>query len=308
MAPSNLPRGWSRRDVFGLAGLAAAAALGAHRPARAEESAMKLVQSGENFARYAFGEMTVVALRDGHVDMAPARLRQGDNQPFGADLPAEVKRVDGKLRLSVNAFLVIENDRYVLFDAGAGNAWESSMGLLLRALAEAGIPREAIRTVALTHTHVDHVSGLLADDGSEAFPNLERIFVPQEEAAMFDRNERLVRFRKRRVAFEDGFSLSDSIRAVQAHGHEMGHMAFEVTSAGNTLLIWGDVVHVPSIQFARPEVTWQFDTDQAQARATRERLLARAAQPGVFVAGAHLDFPGIGCVTRTDGGYRFTPV
>jgi glyoxylase-like metal-dependent hydrolase (beta-lactamase superfamily II) len=269
---------------------------------------MKMTQSGTNFARYEVGDLIVVALRDGYVDMPPSRLRQEGNRPFDAELPEQVRLVNGQLRLSVNAFLVIERGQHTLIDTGAGNAWLPTMGLLHRALAEAGIAHEDISAVALTHTHMDHVHGLLAADGSTAFPNLERIFVPREEISLFDRGGPLARFRSQCTLFDDGFRLRNSMTAFQAHGHEVGHTAFEVTWGDGTLVVWGDVVHVPSIQFARPELTWEYDADQQQARATRERLLERAARPGVFVAGAHLDFPGVGRVERADAGYQFSPV
>jgi glyoxylase-like metal-dependent hydrolase (beta-lactamase superfamily II) len=267
---------------------------------------MKKVDSGTNYVRYAMGQLSVVALRDGYVDMPPSRLRQADDRPFGSDLPAQVELVDGKLRLSVNAFVIIERDQHILIDTGAANAWEPTMGSLLLALDEAGVARENIRTVALTHTHNDHASGLVAADGSDAFPNLDRLFVPREEVSMFDKNDRLVRFRQRRLPLDDGFKLSPSVTAIRAHGHEVGHTAFEVSSAGDTLLIWGDIVHVPSIQFARPELTWEFDSNQEQARLTRLRMLRRAVQPRCFVAGAHLDFPGVGAVTESGDGFRYT--
>jgi len=269
---------------------------------------MKKLDAGKNHARYRIGELTVVALRDGYLDMPTSRLRQAGDRPFVADLPGEVELVDGKLRLSVNAFLVIDRDEHILIDTGAANAWLPTMGGLLEALAEAGVARDSIGTVALTHTHEDHVLGLVAADGSDAFPNLERLFVPQEEIAMFDGFERLARFRERRLPIAAGFKVSADVTAVQADGHEAGHTAYEVTGAADTLLIWGDIVHVPSIQFARPELTWEFDADQERARSTRQGLLRRAARPNSFVAGAHLDFPGIGTVAEFGTGFRYAPV
>jgi hypothetical protein len=62
---------------------------------------------------------------------------------------------------------------------------------------------------------------------------------------------------------------------------------------------------VPSIQFERPELTWEYDANQTEARSTRQRLLRRAAQPGFYVAGAHLDFPGVGTVTQYGEVFRF---
>jgi glyoxylase-like metal-dependent hydrolase (beta-lactamase superfamily II) len=269
---------------------------------------MKPIRSGTNFARYEMGGLTIVALRDGYVDMPPSRLRQEGNRAFGADLPQQVPLFDGQLRLSVNAFLLIEHGQHILIDTGAGDAWFPTMGLLHDALAEAGIARDQIRTVAFTHTHNDHVNGLVTPDGAEAFPNLETLFVPQEEISLFDRSERLKRFRPRCTPFGAGFSVSDSITAIEAHGHSPGHTAFEVTGGGSKLLIWGDIVHVPAIQFGKPELTWEFDRDQPQARASRERMLKRTAQPDTFIAGAHLDFPGVGRVSGINGAYRFSAV
>ncbi|WP_256807649.1 MBL fold metallo-hydrolase [Bradyrhizobium sp. Bra64] len=266
---------------------------------------MQKVGFGINHVEYAMGELRVVALRDGHVDMPPSRLRQTDGRPFGAELPQQVDLVEGRLRLSVNAFLIIDGYQHTLIDTGASNSWEPTMGLLLSALSEAGVVRGAIDTVALTHTHSDHANGLVAADGADAFPSLRRLFVPREELSMFDGNERLARFRSRRLPLDDGCKLSDCITSMQAHGHEVGHTGFEVLSNGETLLVWGDTVHVPSIQFARPELSWEFDADQNEARATRQKLLHRAAQANVAVAGAHLDFPGIGMVSGGGGTFHF---
>ena len=123
---------------------------------------------------------------------------------------------------------------------------------------------------------------------------------------MFDSIGRLARFQQRRMPLGDGFKLSPCVTAIAAHGHEVGHTAFEVSSAGETLLIWGDIVHVPSIQFERPELTWEYDTDQDQACVTRHRMLRQAAKPNFFVAGSHLEFPGIGKITESDGAFRYT--
>jgi glyoxylase-like metal-dependent hydrolase (beta-lactamase superfamily II) len=269
---------------------------------------MKKLDSGNNYARYAIGELSVVALRDGYVDMPTSRLRQAGDRSFGAELPEQVKLVDGQLRLSVNAFLIMEGNQRILIDAGAANAWGQTMGSLLGSLKEAGVERSDIQTVAFTHTHEDHIHGIVAADGTDAFPNLERLFVPREEIPLFDGEQRLARFRRLRSPLDAGFKLSPNVTAVQAHGHEVGHTAFEVSNVGETLILWGDIVHVPSIQFTRPEVTWEYDANQTEAHATRERLMRRASQPNCFVAGAHLDFPGIGVVAEAENGFCYRPL
>jgi hypothetical protein len=70
----------------------------------------------------------------------------------------------------------------------------------------------------------------------------------------------------------------------------------------------GDIVHVPSIQFEKPELTWEFDRDQEQARASRLRIMALAADNMYYIAGAHLDSPDVGRITRSGTGFRFDPL
>jgi glyoxylase-like metal-dependent hydrolase (beta-lactamase superfamily II) len=74
------------------------------------------------------------------------------------------------------------------------------------------------------------------------------------------------------------------------------------------MLIWGDLIHHAAEQFARPEVTWAFDDDPDQARASRLALMAQAVEAGWLVAGAHLPDPGIGWIERAGAGYTFRPV
>lgn len=268
---------------------------------------MKRIGSGKNYVRYELGELQIIALRDGYVDMPTTRLRQQGNKPF-ADLPDQVELVNGKLRLSVNAFLIIDGDDYTLIDTGAADSWEPSMGDLLDTLKEAGVAREKITTVALTHTHEDHSHGLVAAGGSDAFPNLRHLFVPRNEVPLFDRIDRVARFHRLRTPIDDGFKVSANITAIGAHGHEVGHTAYEVSSAGETLLIWGDIIHVPSIQFDRPGLTWEYDADQEAARSSRVKMLRRAAKPNVYVGGAHLDSPGVGKVVESGEDYDFKPL
>lgn len=125
---------------------------------------------------------------------------------------------------------------------------------------------------------------------------------------MFDKVDRLSRFKSMRSPIRDGIKISAAVTAVQAHGHEVGHTAYEVSSGQDILLIWGDIIHEKSVQFERPELTWEYDANQNEARATRLRMLTRAAEPNVFVAGAHLPSPGIGKTTKEGGSFGFRPI
>lgn len=268
---------------------------------------MKRSHSGELHTSYAIGALTVTSLCDGHVDMPVARLRGPGNQVLD-HTPPSLRLVGGQLRLSVNAFALDDGTDVTLIDTGASNAWHPTMGRLPQALREAGIAVDRIRTVAFTHTHLDHIHGLILPDGRDAFPQLSRLLVPREERDLFRAEARLARFHDRAELFGDGERLGPHIDAIAAHGHEAGHSCFRVASGNDTLLVWGDIVHVPSLQFERPEIAWEFDADQEQARASRLRIMALAADNRSAVAGAHLDSPGVGRVERSGTGFRFEPL
>ncbi|SFN72221.1 Glyoxylase, beta-lactamase superfamily II [Mesorhizobium sp. NFR06] len=236
------------------------------------------------------------------------RLRQPGNRRFGNELPAQLQLVDGALRLSVNAFAIDDGHEITLIDTGSSNAWHPTMGFLPQALMEARIAVDRIRTVAFTHTHLDHIQGLILPDGRDGFPQLGRLLVPRLELDMFRSEARLSRFHDRAQPLDPGQHLGANIEAIAIPGHEIGHTGFRVTRGGETLLVWGDLVHVPSLQFDRPEVAWEYDADQGQARATRLQILALAADNAYCVAGAHLDSPGIGRIFRTETAFRFEPL
>ena len=90
-------------------------------------------------------------------------------------------------------------------------------------------------------------------------------------------------------------------------GHTPGHSGWLLASGADTLLIWGDVVHLPGIQFALPEAGLAFDTDSDEARRSRRRALDMAATDKLLVAGMHLDFPTFGHVVKAGTGYAFVP-
>jgi glyoxylase-like metal-dependent hydrolase (beta-lactamase superfamily II) len=92
-------------------------------------------------------------------------------------------------------------------------------------------------------------------------------------------------------------------------GHTPGHSGYLIQSGGEALLVWGDAVHVPGVQFPRPDVGIGFDTDGAAAQASRKRIFAKAAADRLLVAGMHLEFPCFGHVTaEAAGAYAFHPL
>jgi glyoxylase-like metal-dependent hydrolase (beta-lactamase superfamily II) len=257
---------------------------------------MQLLRKGKLFAEYSLGEVRVFSLSDGHAKMSYDRL-------IGTNIAGQ--KVGSEFSLPVQVFFVKTAGQSVLIDTGSSNAWRHTTGRLYEALDEAGIARDSIETIAITHCHVDHFGGLVMPNGDIAFPNANRIFVPTIEHHLFKAEARLSPVFESLLPLDDGDMVIDSVHAMALHGHEVGHTGFWVKSGEESLLIWGDIVHKPDVQFAYPEVAWEYDTDKNHARQTRKMIFDLMSKLGVPVAGAHLDFPGIGFVNAIGNSFEF---
>jgi glyoxylase-like metal-dependent hydrolase (beta-lactamase superfamily II) len=94
--------------------------------------------------------------------------------------------------------------------------------------------------------------------------------------------------------FSGDSELAPGIRARVTHGHTIGHSIYEVESDGQRLVVWGDLIHVVALQFARPKIAIAFDSDRTMAVQQRRRVLEAAARSGELAAAAHVAFPGLG--------------
>jgi glyoxylase-like metal-dependent hydrolase (beta-lactamase superfamily II) len=227
-------------------------------------------------------------------------------------------------RLVVNAFLLHLPDRLVLVDGGCGAVMGPTLGRLAGNLAAVGVKPEDIDTILVTHLHPDHVGGLVDGAGQAVFPKAELVVhaadatywsddkvlaqAPEGQERQFVELSRatLAAYRDRTRTVTGGEPVP-GITAVPAPGHTPGHTGWLVASGGDALLIWGDIVHLPGLQFAHPEAGMVFDVDGAQAIASRRRIMDMAATDRLRVTGMHMDFPGFGHVVRAGGAYAFVP-
>jgi glyoxylase-like metal-dependent hydrolase (beta-lactamase superfamily II) len=269
---------------------------------------MIVVSRSANALGCTSGSWKIWSLSDGHVDMPADLLRQGPG--LGRYTAAGLSQQEPSVvRLSVNCFLLQgPGIPGVLVDCGAGGRWEPSLGHLDGTMAEAGIDPSSVGVVALTHTHLDHLNGLITRDGREAFSNLSRIVIAHDAVAGFVDDPHLERFRHLLVPIKDGDRLNDHLSAVAMPGHAPGHMGYVLDSGEDRILFCGDLIHVPAAQFARPELTWAYDDNQTMACATRIKLLREASITHTWLAGAHMAKPGIGRVVEEGSGYVLQPI
>ena len=269
--------------------------------------------------RFAVGDMTVTALSDGSLRIGPEALMGVDAEGY-AELMRAAFRDPETYRSAVNGFAVQRGEDTYLIDAGTGGALGPDLGRLRENLRGAGIAPEDVSVLIATHLHPDHIGGAV-EDGAAVFPNAELVVRAEEVAFWQDEGmmsaadestrtfiqmarDALAAYEGRTTVFDGDVEVVPGIEAVFLPGHTPGHTGYSLTSGDAGLLIWGDIVHVPPVQFARPDVTIGFDVDPAQAAETRMGILDRAQSDRLLVAGMHMTFPGLAHLTRMGEGYQ----
>ncbi|MGH7155792.1 MAG: MBL fold metallo-hydrolase, partial [Acetobacteraceae bacterium] len=119
--------------------------------------------------------------------------------------------------------------------------------------------------------------------------------------------EQIAPYRDRLRPFNAAKQVFPGVVSMPLTGHTPGHSGYMISSGSESLLIWGDIVHVPEIQVPRPEVTIEFDTDPDAAAATRRRTFDMVATDRLLIAGMHIHFPGFAHIARNGDGYELLP-
>jgi len=183
---------------------------------------------------FAIGDFSAMALRDGTISLP------NDNKVFGVGhTPAEVAGLlreaglpTDRLELSLQPLLVKTSERVMLFDTGAGGNMGPGAGKLIASLTAAGIAPATVTDVFISHSHGDHVGGLLNASGALAFPNatihisapewafLKGMTAEQAQGAGVGQHPKLIAAITPKVAtFEPGADIiPEAVKAVDIKG------------------------------------------------------------------------------------------
>ena len=291
----------------------------------AEASAPMSTIANPGFYRIHIGKFEVTSISDGTVDLPiskllahipPKDLSQALVKDFLTD-PTET---------SDNSYLINTGSKLILIDTGAGKLFGPTLGKMLVNLKASGYQPEQVDMVLITHMHPDHVGGLMTED-KMTFPNAT-IYADQADADFWLSADNLAKAPDANKGFFQGAmaSLNPYVKAGKtkwfngeseivpglktraSHGHTAGHTTYLVESEGKKLVIMGDLMHLAAVQFEKPSVTIQFDTDQKMAEANRKLAFAEAAKEGYLIAATHLSFPGLGHIRTDKKTFAYVPM
>jgi len=312
----------SRRSL--LAGATATTALGLlGSPSETRAKAPLQNTQAPSFYRFKIGSIEATVVSDGPLPIGPAaRTFRGPSEAELNKMFADHFLPTDNVVLEQNALVINTGDRVVLFDTGMSSVKRpnTQTGRLLASLKQAGIDPADIDAVVLTHPHIDHSGGMVADDGSRNFPNAQvymteadfdfwmdpkRIGTPAEGSAL-TAQKNLPPYRDRMIFIKDGQEILPGVQAMHTPGHTVGHTVYMVTSGGKTICNIGDVAH-HVILFEHPRVEVAFDTDSKQGAESRAKLFDLLASQRIPLLVFHMPWPGLGQLAKHGDGFRYVP-
>ena len=322
----------TRRGLLaGVAAGGAAAGAGLWRTQLALGAVPVAGKQAASFYRYKVGTLEITVVSDGinRLPVTPAFVLNASVDDVNAALRG-VFMEPGTFVYPYNPIVINTGSRLVVVDTGTGeaayNASKGENGQLATNLAAAGIDRNAVDTVLLSHYHGDHINGLLRADKSLSFPNAEILVPAPEHTYWMDDGERS-RSSTQRIAdnftnvrrimnpevlkrlrtYEWDKEVLPGVLAVGTPGHTPGHTSHILTSGRATVYAQADVTHAPFLFARHPGWHAFYDHDPVLAEATRRKVYDMLSAEKLMVQGFHYPFPSVAHIDKTATGYLEVP-
>jgi glyoxylase-like metal-dependent hydrolase (beta-lactamase superfamily II) len=280
-------------------------------------------------SRYALkvGEIDVMVVSDGVLSLPGAMLGHNADPAVRSAWLEDMFLPPDVLEWALNVVVVRSGGRTILIDAGIGMEFPDlrRAGKTAQRIKAAGVDLETVTDVVLTHMHMDHVGGLLADGVKERLRSDLRVHVATAEAEFWEAPdfsrvsmppgfpEALRRTGKRFLreysshlwTFENEYEVAPGVVVQRTGGHTPGHSVVRLASGGNRLMFAGDLVF--QVGFDHPDWYNGFEHDPEEAARVRVRLLRELAANREGLVATHLSFPSV-CHVAVDGDhFRWVP-
>jgi glyoxylase-like metal-dependent hydrolase (beta-lactamase superfamily II) len=285
----------------------------------------QLAKNQGGFYRLRVGRIDVTALSDGTLTWDALGELTNISQDAARQL-LDLSFLKSPIVGSVNAFLVQLGSRMILIDTGAGETLGPILFKLPDSLNAIGYIPDQITDILVTHIHPDHTGGLTVG-GKKIYPNAT-VHVEKRELAYWTDHAAMEAAAQPTKSFfgsveptlgpyvasgnvktfEGETQLFPGLRAVPSYGHTPGQVSYHLEDDGENMVFWGDIIHVPAVQFANPEATITFDVDSKAAAGQRRKEFEDAAKNRTLVAMPHMYFPGVGHVAKEGDHYRWIPI
>src|SRR6516162_4437569 len=280
-------------------------------------------------SRYALrvGEIDVLVVSDGVITLPGAMLGHNADPAVRAAWLEDMFQPPDVLDWALNVVVVRSGGRTILIDAGLGMEYPDlpRAGRLALRLEAAGIEPSSVTDVVLTHLHMDHVGGLLADGLKGGLRPDLRVHLAAAEAefwasADFSRTSMppgfpdalwqaakrfLNEYHSQLRPFEAEYEVAPGVIACRTGGHTPGHSVVRLASGGDRLTFVGDAVF--QVGFEQPEWHNGFEHDPEEAARVRVRLLRELAATGEPLVATHLSLPSVCHVAVAGDVFRWVP-
>ena len=177
----------------------------------------------------------------------------------------------------------------------------------------------------LTHLHMDHIGGLLADGVRDRLrpdlrvhlaaaeaefwtsPDFSRVSMPPGFPDALRRTAKrfLNEYGSQLRAFEKEYEVAPGLLVHRTGGHTPGHSVVRLASGGDRLTFAGDAIF--QVGFEHPDWYNGFEHDPEEAARVRVSLLRELAANRESLVATHLSFPSV-CHVAVDGDvFRWVP-
>ncbi len=275
------------------------------------------------YYRFKLGAFDMAVISDATLGLPPT--------VFGSNAPEEevaefidqykLANAEGNITGIVQILVARTGDDTIIFDTGLGLG-NPNGSRLIPTLAAMGIQPGDVTKVAISHLHGDHINGLTGPDNAPLFPNAA-VYFPQPEydfmqgtasdspaAGMVQGAQAKLQYAidsEQIMFYNDDDEIASGIRAMAAHGHTPGHMAFHLESEGQRLVNIVDAAVQSQVALRHPEWYVAFDSLPDVAVETRTALFTMASDEDVRLFGYHFPFPGLGYAVREGEGWAWVP-